>query len=97
VICCFCKFGTMAVYSREFLDLHKSSGQCPLLQTVKKPTWTTAEGFGKRSVSRLEFAERTLPAQGKGRVSRLSAIFQKADGASPFIPTVPQKRLEGAA
>ena len=38
-----------------------------------------------------------MPARGKGRVSRLSLVFQKGDGTSPFIPAVPQKRLEGVA
>ncbi len=63
----------------------------------QKNHFRAAEGLGKRSVSRLESAGRALPVRGKGRVSRLSVIFQKAAGMSPFMPTVPQKRLEGAA
>ena len=46
-------------------------------QTVKKPFFVVAEGFGKRSVSQLESAERALPVRGKKGVSRLSGDFSR--------------------
>ena len=77
--------------------LKRSAGTKIPASDCQKTHFSIAEGFGKRSVSRLESAGQASLVRGKGRVSRLSAFFQKADGMNPFIPTVPQKRLEGVA
>ena len=60
----------------------------------QKNHFRAAEGIGKRSVSRLESAGRALPVRGKGRVSRLSVIFQKAAGMSPLCPQSLKKGLK---
>ncbi len=64
-----------------------------LPQTIKKPIFVSRKGSGNEAFRERNPQSGLCPFEEKGKFK----AFSKAGGMSPFIPTVPQKRLEGVA